>query len=135
MNCNINFTYIIKIRFELRPVRREGGGINLQTSEKLNIFFLITTLTNLLPPIQNYSNLEMPKATNTNKRGPYNERKDQKYWGVYYLNLAGHSQREIAELVELPLSTVNSIIARIKKTDSPLPRASPGAPKKSMKEV
>ncbi|OBZ81154.1 Transposable element Tc1 transposase [Choanephora cucurbitarum] len=42
----------------------------------------------------------MPRVTNTTK--------------LFYLNRAGHSQREIAGLVELPLLTVNSIIAHLR---------------------
>ncbi|KAI8364531.1 hypothetical protein EDC96DRAFT_575642 [Choanephora cucurbitarum] len=48
----------------------------------------------------------------------------------FSINRAGHSQREIAGLVELPLSIVNSIIVRINKTNSPMPRGSSGAPMK-----
>ena len=61
-------------------------------------------------------------------RGPYNERKVEKYWGVYYLKKGGHTVASIAMVTGMPTSTVQSIIDRINKNESPLPSKAPGAP-------
>ena len=51
--------------------------------------------------------------------GPYQPREER--WGIYYLRKAGQSYDDIANIVEMPKSTVQSTVDRIKKTGSPLP--------------
>lgn len=63
-------------------------------------------------------------------RGPYGPSKEENFWGVFYLNKHGVTCSDIARAVELPKSTVQTIISRIWETGSPLPKKSPGSPKK-----
>jgi transposase len=69
------------------------------------------------------------ELTEINPRVKYSDREDKKYWGVYWLNIAGWKKAHIAKTVGYPHSTVTSIIKRIKETRSPMPRKSTGRPK------
>ncbi|CEJ00549.1 hypothetical protein RMCBS344292_14602 [Rhizopus microsporus] len=58
----------------------------------------------------------------TKERGPYQPREERKHWGIYYLGKAGlSSDDDIVNIVEMPKTTVQSTVDRIKKTGSPIP--------------
>ena len=73
----------------------------------------------------------MSTTENKSSRGKYNKREEKIYWGVYWLNHAKHSMREISRLMEIPYTTVTSIVKRIQERDTPLPSAPPGSTSKA----
>lgn len=62
--------------------------------------------------------------------GPYSPPKEDKPWGIFYLNKRVITQSDIAKTVELPKSMVQTIVTRIKQTGSPLAKKPSGASKK-----
>ncbi|OAD72040.1 Homeodomain-like DNA binding domain-containing transcription factor [Phycomyces blakesleeanus NRRL 1555(-)] len=63
-------------------------------------------------------------------RGSYRPRKEEKYWGVFYLLKTDLTLREIAAIVEMKLPSVQTVKKRIQVYGNPLPRKSTGAPRK-----